>query len=109
MLRKFLLPMAIVAMSVTAVSAADNQLGILGGAKAGDTFYDLGLARADMVGSIQIETFSGVVVGMMELNEGTNTDVRVPFMRPLLNTDLVAKLIIGGEVVDMGIVRVSDE
>lgn len=107
MLKKTAITLSFAALLGSAVSAADNQLGILTGAMQGDTYYDLKLARPDMAGSIQLETFNGAVVGMMELRAGTNTNVRVPLMRPLTGRDLIAKLIVDGEVVDMGVVRVG--
>ncbi|MEM6275669.1 MAG: hypothetical protein AAF714_01875 [Pseudomonadota bacterium] len=95
------LAIAAAAIALTAGAAsANNSFGILGGIESGDTYFDVSVARTDAAGTVQIETFSGDVLGMAALNEGTNTDVRVDFGAPAAQEPLVAKLIVDGVVVD---------
>lgn len=90
---------ASIALTAGAASA-NNTFGILGGAEQGDSFYDVNLARTLGAGSVQIETFDGDVLGVTDIAAGTHTDFRVDFGMPVAGTDLVAKLIVNGEVVD---------
>ncbi|MEM1232780.1 MAG: hypothetical protein AAGH70_01510 [Pseudomonadota bacterium] len=99
MFKQFAIAAAAVALTAGAASA-NNTFGILSGAEQGDSYYDVDLARTTNDGSIQIETLTGDVVGMAALNAGTNTDVRVDFGLPVAGSDLVAKLIVDGVVVD---------
>ncbi|MEM6729207.1 MAG: hypothetical protein AAF618_11965 [Pseudomonadota bacterium] len=95
------LAIAAAAAALTAGAAsANNSFGILSGAEAGDSFYDVPVARTLGEGFVQIETLSGDVLGSASLNEGTNTNVRVGFGKPISGQDLVAKLIVDGQVVD---------
>ncbi|MEM6411621.1 MAG: hypothetical protein AAF683_08810 [Pseudomonadota bacterium] len=106
MLKKLATAATIVALSAGVASAKD-QFGILGGAMQGDTYYDVKLASVSEAGSIQIETFNGVVIGMMALKKGPNTNVRVPLMGPASGEDLIAKLIVNGMVVDATMIEVQ--
>ncbi|MEM6412891.1 MAG: hypothetical protein AAF683_15310 [Pseudomonadota bacterium] len=107
MLKKLATAATIVALSAGVASAKD-QFGILGGAMQGDTYYDVKLASVSEDGSsVQIETFNGVVVGMMALKKGPNTNVRVPLMGPASGEDLIAKLIVNGMVVDATMIEVQ--
>lgn len=95
------LAIAAASIALTAGAAsANNTFGILGGLEQGDSYYDVDLARTTSDGFIQIETFSGDVLGVAGLNAGTHTDVRVDLDGPAPAADLVAKLIVNGEVVD---------
>ncbi|MEL6549091.1 MAG: hypothetical protein AAFQ54_02490 [Pseudomonadota bacterium] len=99
MFKKFAIAATAIALSAGAASA-NNTFGILGGAEQGDTFYDVNVARTLGAGEVQISTLSGDVLGTAMLNAGTNTDVRVPFATPASGQDLVASLIVNGNVVD---------
>lgn len=99
MFKSIAIAAATVALTAGAASA-NNTFGILGGAEQGDSFYDVDLARTLGAGSVQIETFDGDVLGVANIAAGTHTDLRVGFDMPVAGTDLVAKLIVNGEVVD---------
>ncbi|MEM6275672.1 MAG: hypothetical protein AAF714_01890 [Pseudomonadota bacterium] len=100
---------AVTAIALTSgVALASNDFGILEGVEEGATFYDVPLIRAEMGGMLQIETATGEVIGMAELQPGPNTDVRVDFDTPLANVDLVLKLIVDGAVKETEMVRVME-
>ncbi|MEL6912971.1 MAG: hypothetical protein AAFP13_00580 [Pseudomonadota bacterium] len=104
MFKKLAIAAALVATAGAA--SANNSFGIVGGAEFGDTFYDVPLARTLGEGSVVIENLSGDVLGQAELNAGTNTDVRVPFQGRVGASDLTAKLIVDGIVVDEAMIEV---
>jgi len=99
MYKSFAIAAAALALTAGAASA-NNTFGILGGAEQGDSFYDVNVARTLGAGSVQIETFEGDVLGVTDIAAGTHTNLRVGFGAPVGATDLVAKLIVNGEVVD---------
>jgi len=99
MFKKFAIAATAIALTAGAASA-NNTFGLLGGAEQGDSFFDVPVARTLGEGSVQIETIKGDVLGIASLNAGTNTNVRVDFDKPASAQDLVAKLIVDGEVVD---------
>ncbi|MEM1238019.1 MAG: hypothetical protein AAGI10_13700 [Pseudomonadota bacterium] len=105
MFNKIAIAATVVALSAGAAAAKD-QFGILGGAEMGDLFYDVNIATVSGAGSVQIETMKGVVLGMAALEEGANTNVRVPLMFPANNEDLLAKLVVDGEIVDIEMIQV---
>ena len=51
-------------------------------------------------GFVQIETFAGDILGSTDLNVGANTNTRVQLDNSVSTQNLVAKLIVDGEVVD---------
>ena len=89
---------ASIALTAGAASA-NNTFGLLVGAEQGDSYYDVNVARTLSEGSVQIETLSGEILGMTDLNAGTNTNVRVSFDQPAPAQDIFAKLVVDGEVV----------
>ena len=99
MFKSFAIAAASIALTAGAASA-NNTFGILNGAEQGDSYYDVNVARTLGAGSVQIETFNGDVLGVTDLAAGTHTDLRVDFGAPAPATDLVAKLIVDGVVVD---------
>lgn len=106
MIKQLAISAIFVALS-TGVATAKDQFGILGGAMQGDTFYDVKVASLSGPGSIQVETFNGIVLGMMDLNQGPNTNVRVKLSSPASGQDLIAKLFVGGSVVDVEMIEVQ--
>lgn len=106
MFKKFAIAATVVALSAGTAMAKD-QFGILGGAMQGDTFYDVRVASISEPGSMQVETFDGIVLGMMSLKKGANTNVRVKLSTPASGQDLIAKLIVGGSVVDAEMIEVQ--
>ena len=105
-MKKLAIAAALVALSTGAATAKD-QFGILSGAMQGDTFYDVKVASISGPGSIQVETFNGIVLGMMDLKQGPNTNVRVKLSSPASGQDLIAKLIVNGSVVDAEMIEVQ--
>ncbi|MEL6915708.1 MAG: hypothetical protein AAFP13_14520 [Pseudomonadota bacterium] len=99
MFKNFAIAATAIALSAGAASA-NNTFGILGGAEQGDSFYDVNVARTLGAGEVQISTLSGDVLGTAMLNAGTNTDVRVPFAAPISGQDLVASLVVDGDIVN---------
>lgn len=96
------LAIAAAAIALTAGAASANTFGLLSGAEQGDAFYDVKSVNAGSAGTIQIESLSGDVLGQAFVNAGANTSVRVDFGADRVGAgDLVAKLIVNGQVVDM--------
>ncbi|MEL6912972.1 MAG: hypothetical protein AAFP13_00585 [Pseudomonadota bacterium] len=99
MFKKFAIAAALAATAGAA--SANNNFGILDNAASGDSYYDVRVVSTLGEGTVQIETFAGDVLGMASVNAGANTNVRVDFGADRVSTgDLVAKLIVNGEVVD---------
>ncbi len=99
MFKTFAIAAAAIALTAGAASA-NNNFGLLASAEQGDSYYDIRTVSTLGEGFVQIETFAGDVLGMTDVNAGANTDVRVQLDGNLAPHNLVAKLIVGGEVVD---------
>lgn len=80
-------------------AAANNTFGVLNGAEQGDSYYDINVVRTLDEGSVQIVTLSGDVLGMTNVEQGTNTSVRVPLAGQAPAEDLFARLFVDGEFV----------
>jgi len=106
MFKKLAIAAAAIALTAGAASA-NNAFGILSGAEQGDAFYDVKSVNAGSAGTIQIESLSGDVLGQAFVNAGANTSVRVDFGADRVGAgDLVAKLIVDGQVVDTNRIEV---
>ena len=94
------LAIAATSIALTAGAAsANNTFGILSGAELGDSYYDINVARTLGEGSVQIVSRAGDLLGMTDLNAGTNTDVRVFLDTPTTAHDIFARLLVDGEIV----------
>ncbi|MEL6548724.1 MAG: hypothetical protein AAFQ54_00620 [Pseudomonadota bacterium] len=89
-------------------AAAANEFGILDGVEEGAQFYDVPLATLDAAGMVQIEDQDGTVLGMADAAAGPNTDLRIEFDTPVMaGGELIAKIIVDGEVVDMEMIEID--
>ncbi|WP_147126811.1 hypothetical protein [Shimia ponticola] len=104
MFKKFAIAATAIALTATAASAT-NSLGILEDADDRASYINIDNVRALDAGFVQIETLKGDVLGMASVNAGANTDVRINLGLGATN-DVVAKLVVGGEVVDQGIIDI---
>ncbi|MEL6915635.1 MAG: hypothetical protein AAFP13_14150 [Pseudomonadota bacterium] len=99
---------AATAATLLGSAAAANEFGILDGVEEGATFYDVPLATLDAAGMVQIEDEEGTVLGMADASAGPNTDLRIDFTTPVeAGGELVAKIIVGGEVVDIEMIEID--
>jgi len=95
--------LAIVAASIAltaGAASASNTFGLLTSVEQGDNYYDISTISTLDEGFVQIETHEGDILGSADLNVGANTNVRVELDSAVPAKNLVAKLIVGGEVVD---------
>ena len=99
MFKKFAIAATAIALTATAASA-NSYFGILDGADEGDHTYSVDVVRAADAGFVQIESLQGDVLGMASVNAGANANVLIPLSGTGLNQDVVAKLIVNGEVAD---------
>ncbi|MEL6608181.1 MAG: hypothetical protein AAFO58_12805 [Pseudomonadota bacterium] len=99
MFKKFAIAATAIALTATAASA-NSFFGQQDGFDEGASVVELDLIRADSAGFVSIETLQGEVLGMASVNAGANADVRVPLMGTGLDNDVVAKLVIDGQVAD---------
>ena len=98
MFKNFAIAAAAVAMTASAASAA-SWIGNQDGFAEGDHSVEVSTVRADAAGTLQIESLQGDVLGTAMVNAGANGDVLVPLGKGL-TSDVVAKLIVDGEVAD---------
>ena len=95
--------LAIVAASIAltaGAASASNTFGLLTSVEQGDSYYDISAISTLGEGFVQIETFAGDIVGSTDLNAGANINTRVQLDNAVSTQNLVAKLIVDGEVVD---------
>ncbi len=101
--------LAIVAASIAltaGAASAGNTFGLLTSVEQGDNYYDISTISTLGEGFVQIETFAGDILGSTDLNVGANTNTRVQLDNSVSTQNLVAKLIVDGEVVDENRIRV---
>lgn len=99
MFKQFAIAATAVALTATAASA-NSYFGIMQGADEGAHNYEVSTVRADGAGVIQIENLQGDILGTAKVS-GADTDVKVPLGGLGANGDLIAKLIVDGEVADV--------
>lgn len=104
MFKTFAIVAASIALTAGAASA-NNTFGLLTSVEQGDSYYDIRTVSTLGEGFVQLETFTGDIVGATALNAGANTNVRVHLDGPVTAQNLVAKLIVNGEVVDESRIR----
>ena len=104
MFKTFAIVAASIALTAGAASA-NNTFGLLTSVEQGDSYYDIRTVSTLGEGFVQLETFTGDIVGSTALNVGANTNIRVHLDSPVTAQDLVAKLIIDGKVVDESRIR----
>ena len=99
---------AATAIALTATTAAANgSFGILDAIDEDAHTYEVNLARTSNGGVLQIETLAGYVLGVSPLQAGANDDVRVSLDGSVAaNSQLVAKIIEGGDVTGTGTIWV---
>ncbi|MGR3466872.1 MAG: hypothetical protein ACU0CI_03260 [Shimia sp.] len=104
MFKKFAI--AAVALALTATAAvAGNNIAIQDALSENQANITFDLVTADAAGLLQVETFNGMVLGTSDIVAGANADVRVK--TGSLTSDVFAKLIVDGEVVDEQRIRVE--
>ena len=92
-------------LTASFASAADGHFGILTGFDENDAVLSVPLVRASDAGMVQIESLQGDVLGTASVNAGANANVLINLGSGPTD-DVVAKLIINGEVADQERVEV---
>ena len=105
MFKKFAIAATAIALTATAASA-NSFFGHLDGVDEGAHTYNVDVVRSAGAGFIQIETLQGDVLGTASVNAGANADVLVPLKGTGVNADVVAKLIVDGQVADVERIQV---
>ncbi|MEL6608182.1 MAG: hypothetical protein AAFO93_04655 [Pseudomonadota bacterium] len=100
MFKKFAIAATAIALTATAASAG-SFFGQQDSFDKGDSVVELDLVRSDAAGFVTLETLQGDVIGTASVNAGANNDVRIPVGGIGLNGDVVAKLVIDGQVADI--------
>ena len=95
------------AVASTAAFAQNANFGHLDGVMEGDHTISLNLVRSDVPAIVQIADFRGKVLGMTMINAGVNSDVRVTLGANGPMSDIVAKIIVDGEVADFRRIQVQ--
>ena len=99
MFKKFAIAATAIALTATAASA-NSFFGQLDAVNEGAHSYSVDVVRSAGAGVIQLETLQGDVLGTASVNAGANADVLVPLRGTGVKDDIVAKLIINGQVAD---------
>ena len=94
------------AMASTVAVAQNANFGHLDGVMEGDHTINLNLVRSDVPAIVQIEDLRGKVLGMTMINAGVNSDVRVTLGANGPMQDILAKIIVDGEVADLKRIQV---
>ncbi len=97
MFKKFAIAATAIALTAGAASA-NNSIGIQQGIDEGSHVIELSTIRADSAGIVTLETLQGVLVGMADVKAGANANTTVPLKGTLVQSDLIAKLVLNGEV-----------
>ncbi|MEM8592407.1 MAG: hypothetical protein AAGF13_07750 [Pseudomonadota bacterium] len=99
MFKNFAIAATAIALSASAVSA-NSYFGSQDSFDEGDRVVELELVRADAAGSVILETLKGDVIGSAAVNAGANSDVLVNVEGIGVRQDVIAKLVVNGEVAD---------
>ncbi|MEO0484598.1 MAG: hypothetical protein AAF092_01660 [Pseudomonadota bacterium] len=98
---------AATAIALTAGAASANSFGFQGAADENSPQVTLNLVRADAAGTVVLESLTGDVLAMAEVDAGANTDV-ILNLEGSVTSDVVAKLIIDGAVEDTLRIRTAN-
>ncbi|MEM8591945.1 MAG: hypothetical protein AAGF13_05405 [Pseudomonadota bacterium] len=96
----------IFAAASTSAIAQNANFGHLDGVMEGDHTINLELVRTDSPAVVQIENLRGDVIGMTMVDAGANSDVLVTLGSNGPMNDIIAKIIIDGQVADMRRIQV---
>ncbi|MCH2075552.1 MAG: hypothetical protein MK180_01535 [Rhodobacteraceae bacterium] len=99
MFKQFAIAATAIALTAGAASAG-SFFGNQDGFSEGDSSLEINLVRADAPGMVVLETLQGDVLGSAPVNEGANSDVLVRVRGMGVDHDVIAKLVIDGEVAD---------
>lgn len=99
MFKKFAIAATAIALTAGAASA-DSFFGHQDGFDEGDHTVELNLVRSADAGTVVLESLRGDVLGSTSVNAGANADVLVNIGGTGVMDDVVAKLIVNGEVAD---------
>ncbi|MEL6691356.1 MAG: hypothetical protein AAFP28_13670 [Pseudomonadota bacterium] len=105
MFKNFAIAATAIALTAGAASAG-SFFGHQDGFSDGETSVEINLVRADAPGMVVLETLQGDVLGSASVNEGANADVLVRIPGKGVNNDVIAKLVIDGEVADVERIQV---
>lgn len=100
MFKQFAIAATAIALTAGAASAG-SFFGHQDGFQDGETSVEINLVRADAAGTVVLETLQGDVLGSAAVNAGANSDVLVRIPGAGVTNDVIAKLVINGEVADM--------
>ena len=89
------------AMASTVAVAQNAHFGHLDGVMEGDHTINLNFVRSDAPAIVQIEDLRGKVLGMTMINAGANSNVRVTLGANGPMQDILAKIIVDGQVADL--------
>ncbi|MCH2076495.1 MAG: hypothetical protein MK180_06365 [Rhodobacteraceae bacterium] len=106
MFKNFAIAATAIALTAGAASAG-SFIGNQDGFAEGDHAVELSLVRSDAPGTVVLETLKGDVLASADINAGANANVLLNSNRGLMD-DVVAKLIINGEVADEKRIEVAE-
>ncbi|MEL6688924.1 MAG: hypothetical protein AAFP28_01285 [Pseudomonadota bacterium] len=106
MFKNFAIAATAIALTAGAASAG-SFIGHQEGFSEGDHTVELNLVRSDVAGTVVLETLKGDVLASADVNAGANADVLLSSNRGLMN-DVIAKLIVNGEVADEKRIEVAE-
>ena len=99
MFKKFAI--AATAIALTATTASANGFGVLDSIDENARTYEVSVVTASADGFVQLESVRGDVLGQAPVFGGANDDVRVPVNGVEANNQLIAKVIVNGQVEDV--------